>query len=200
MYWAGALPCLAAEAALALWLSAQLGRRGCGLGTRVAAVAVCVANPLAVSALQDGHPEELLGAVLCVAAVLCAQRDRPVWSGVLIGLAIANKDWGILAVGPALLALRQGHGRAILAMVATAGPLFAPFVRGRPGRRRRDAMLLLALLLLLRCVLGSWDAVYYPLPFLTALLAWETAVSDAVPRPWPRRAAPGVRDVGGQLG
>jgi hypothetical protein len=28
--------------------------------------------------------------------------------------------------------------------------------------------------LLLRCVLDTWDAVYYPLPFVLALLAWET--------------------------
>ncbi len=35
------------------------------------------------------------------------------------------------------------------------------------------ALLLLALLLLLRCMLDTWDNVYYPLPFLLALLAWE---------------------------
>jgi hypothetical protein len=34
-------------------------------------------------------------------------------------------------------------------------------------------LLALALALLLRCVLDTWDAVYYPLPFLLALLAWE---------------------------
>jgi hypothetical protein len=37
----------------------------------------------------------------------------------------------------------------------------------------RDALLALVLVLLLRCVLDTWDAVYYPLPFLLALLAWE---------------------------
>ena len=37
----------------------------------------------------------------------------------------------------------------------------------------RDALLALALLLLLRCLLDTWDVVYYPLPFLLALLAWE---------------------------
>jgi hypothetical protein len=34
--------------------------------------------------------------------------------------------------------------------------------------------LLLALLLLLRCMLDTWDYVYYPLPFVIALLVWET--------------------------
>ena len=51
------------------------------------------------------------------------------------------------------------------------------------GRRcpRSDALLALALLLLLRCVLDTWDAVYYPLPFVLALLAWEVGAAGAAP-------------------
>jgi hypothetical protein len=37
----------------------------------------------------------------------------------------------------------------------------------------RDALLTLALLLLLRCLFDTWDTVYYLLPFVLALLAWE---------------------------
>ena len=37
---------------------------------------VCVANPLTLRALELGHPEELLGACLCVAAVLLAGGGR----------------------------------------------------------------------------------------------------------------------------
>ena len=37
----------------------------------------------------------------------------------------------------------------------------------------RDALLLLALLLLLRCMLDTWDTGYYMLPFLLALFSWE---------------------------
>ncbi|MCW3024583.1 MAG: hypothetical protein JWM29_15, partial [Solirubrobacterales bacterium] len=37
----------------------------------------------------------------------------------------------------------------------------------------RDALLALALLLMVRCLLDTWDVVYYPLPFILALLAWE---------------------------
>ena len=250
VYRAGALPCLAAAAGLAVWLNAQMRGRGCGLAARLVAVAVCVAEPLGITALIQGHPEEILGAVLCVAAVLCAQRERPIWSGILVGLAIANKDWGLLAAGPALVALPRGRFRAIAAMVVTAGLLFAPFVlvahssltaqtqglalhsdtifqplqlwwfvapqgfsatggpawlapvghtlpiaimvplslafaarlRRRPERRRQDAMLLLALLLLLRCALDPWDVLYYPVPFLIALLTWEATVFNRVPR------------------
>ncbi len=35
------------------------------------------------------------------------------------------------------------------------------------------ALLLLALLLLLRCVLDPWNTIYYELPFILALLSWE---------------------------
>ena len=45
----------------------------------------------------------------------------------------------------------------------------------------RDALLALALLLLLRCVLDTWDAVYYPLPFVLALLAWEVRGPGSAP-------------------
>ena len=45
---------------------------------------------------------------------------------------------------------------------------------GRGRRGRSDALLLLALLLLLRCVLDTWDTVYYMIPFMLALLTWES--------------------------
>jgi len=262
-----ALPCLAAAAILAVWLCAQMRSAGLPALSRALAVAVCVANPLTLRALEVGHPEELLGGSLCVAAVLLAARGRALWAGALLGLAIANKEWALLAVGPVLLALPSGPGRrahlAALALAgAVAGAVLAPlalvpsggFAAGtralasapsaifqpwqifwfaghhgalvhglfgapKPGyrtgpawalrishplillagallaaalwlryRRRApgaailsegNALLALALVLLLRCLLDSWDAVYYPLPFIFALLAWEVRL----PRP-----------------
>ena len=41
-------------------------------------------------------------------------------------------------------------------------------------RRRTDAMLLLAFLLAIRFAFDTWDTVYYPLPFIFALIAWES--------------------------
>jgi hypothetical protein len=250
IYRAGAIPCTAAAVGLALWLSAQQRRRGRGFAEQAATVAMCIAGPVAVIALQQGHPEELLGAVLCAAAVLCAQRDHAIWSGFLVGLAIANKEWGVLALGPVLVALPRHRLRSFAAMLVTAGALVAPFMlvraggfasqttavalhatgyfrqeqlwwffgtpaadgarmapawipsvghvlpivlmlpltlayavrlRRSPERWRADALLLLALLLLLRCALDPWDVIYYPLPFVTALLAWDTTISDRPP-------------------
>ena len=65
-------------------------------------------------------------------------------------------------------------------ILATALPLTA-LAWGRGRRGRSDALLLLALLLLLRCVLDTWDTVYYPIPFVLALLAWESLGERARP-------------------
>lgn len=239
-----AVPALAAGVALGLVLFRTMRGGGAWLVLLLAA-----ANPITVRALEVGHPEELLGAVLCVAAVLAALRERPALAGVLLGLAVANKAWAVLAIGPVLLALGAGRWRAtgvaavvaalILAPIALlagrtgapqgiTGAIFHPqqvwwffgahgeavqsFSGLRPGYRvapdwlngishplivllavplsavwwrgrhdRRDALGLLVLLMLLRCVLDPWDSVYYALPFLLALLAWDALDRQRVP-------------------
>jgi hypothetical protein len=270
-----ALPCLLAVAALGVWLCARMRAGGRPVLWRALVLGVCVANPLTLQALEQGHPEELLGAVLCVAAVLLASRGRPVLAGVLLGLAIANKEWALIAIGPTLLALpglttsaggpseprvrgwAQAWRRQILCLAsagATTATLLAPLMlasRGgftasaravavSPGtlfqpwqvwwffgwhgplvlragvamhgyrtapawtetishplivvvglalagvlwlqRRHRtgagalseqDALLLLAFVLILRCLLDTWDIGYYMLPCLIALVSWE---------------------------
>ena len=187
------------------------------------------------------------------AAVLLAGRDRALWAGVALGLAIANKEWALLAAGPVVLALPArrrvpcltiavaiavavlaplalvGSGGLVSATRATAtapSAIFQPWqvwwffgehgalvhgafgvpkpdYRVAPGwtgtighalvvlaglavswglwlRQRRigtrasvrSALLALALAMLLRCVLDTWDTEYYLLPFVFALLAW----------------------------
>lgn len=128
VYLASAAPCLAAAAALGIWLSAQMRKRGAALPACVLVILLSAANPLSVPALQFGHPEELLGAVLCIAAVLCAMSDRPIWAAVLLGLAIANKEWAVLAVGPVLVALPRARVRSLLISGAVAAPLLAPLL------------------------------------------------------------------------
>jgi hypothetical protein len=243
-----ALPCLLAAAALGVWLVAQMRVAERPTLWRAVVLGVCVANPLTLSTLELGHPEELLGGALCLAAVLLAARDRPLWAGVLLGLAIANKEWALLAVGPVLLALPSRRALCMLSAGAVTAIILAPLAlvgssgfiastRGaaappstifqpwqafwflghhgpvvhglfgvvKPGyrtapawvgtishpliialaapltallwrreHRRSDALLLLALLLLLRCLLDTWDTAYYLLPFVLALLAWES--------------------------
>jgi hypothetical protein len=273
-----AVPCLLAGALLGVWLCARMRTAGASPLWQALALAVCVANPLTLGALELGHPEELLGACLCVGAVLLAARGQAIWAGVLLGLAIANKEWALVAAGPALLALPRdaepslsnrapsragallraralGRCQAILCLMsatAVTAVVLAPLVLVSSGgfasstraaaspatniifkpwqvwwflghhgalalgpgdvhnpsyrvgptwvsaithplvlasalviagalwlRNRRtalseqQALLALALVLLLRCVLDTWDEIYYLLPFVLALLAWE---------------------------
>jgi hypothetical protein len=270
VYQAVSIPCLIAGALLGLWLCARMRRKSHGRLARSLALALCVANPITLRALELGHADELLGACLCVAAVLIAAgasaetrsrwtpQPRALAAGLLLGLAIANKESAAIALGPALLALRAGRRQMLAAAAVSAAALLAPiallsasfvsatagststpstifqpwqafwflghhgalvhglFGNSKPGyriapawvgpishplvvlcgllapaalwwHRRRDAggravvlpvsdaLLLLSLVSLLRCLLDTWDNVYYVLPFLIALLAWEVS-------------------------
>ena len=95
-----AVPCLLAGACLGVVLAAQLAARGRGRAECAVAVLLCAGNPITLRALDIGHPEELLGGALCVGAVLAALRGRSNLAAVLLGLALANKAWALLAVGP----------------------------------------------------------------------------------------------------
>ncbi len=255
IYRLAALPCLLALAGLGVWLARTLRRAGGSLAAATLVVALCAANPITYRVLALGHPEELLGAALATGAVLVAMRGRALWAGLLLGLAIANKQWALLAIGPVLLALPAGRWRALIVAGVIAAAMDAPMLLSSPtvtagtgrivvsdtgaifhpqqifwflgsrihwvasmgaslsretrnpptwlgGRahllivwlglpatllavwrrtRREDALLLLAMLMLLRCWLDPWDVVYYPLPFIVALGAWEATVAHRAP-------------------
>ena len=260
-----ALPCLLASALLAVWILARMRAEGRPLLARAVTLGLLAANPIALRALEVGHPEEILGASLCVAAVLLASSPRPgarraLLAGVLLGLAVANKQWALLAAGPALLALPRGRrAPAAAAAMATAAlieaplllaggggylrgagtlasspsPIFQPwqvfwflgrhgalvhglFGEAKPGYRdapawagqishplvllagaavalwlwratrgRRlpvaTALLALAVTMLLRCLLDTWDTAYYLLPAIFALTAWEASAAERRP-------------------
>jgi Glycosyltransferase family 87 len=252
VYLAGAVPCLLATVALGLVLGRMLADRGQPAAVQGLAAGLAVINPLTFRALHWGHPEELLAAALCVGAVLVALRDRPLLAGLLLGLAVATKQWAVLAILPALLAApRRGLALAAIAGLTAAAltlPMavanldrFEAVAQGAAGqspegasttpwsvwwplsdlvspaggaerwtapswvstvshplivlvalplsgllwlradRRPDDALLLLALLLLLRCMLDNWDNDYYHAPFFASLLAWETVRRPGVP-------------------
>jgi hypothetical protein len=233
-----------------VWIAGRLRVAGHGWLTALAVLAICVANPITYYMLQFGHAEELLGGVLCALAVLAAIRGNTIWAGILLGVAIGNKEWALVAVGPVIVGLPAHRWRALLIAAGVAlamlGPIaiassslasggdrliindsgttfypqqlwwfFAPaghwvpsmagqiprefrvpplWLQGRAhdlivwiglpltwlaARRRmprENALLLLALLLVLRCALDPWDLGYYMLPFIIALLTWETTV------------------------
>ena len=126
--WAS-LPCLFAVGILGLYLASLARQRGASLLTQVLISALCLVNPLTVEALENGHPEELLTAALAVGAIATASQGHPRRTAVLLGLAIASKQWALVAVLPVLMALpnqrlKVGVGAAAIAAVCIL-PRFA---------------------------------------------------------------------------
>ena len=256
VYRALAVPCLAAVVLLGTWVAGRMRVVSLGPLAWGAALVVIVGNPVSLRALEMGHPEELLVAVMCVFAIVLAGAKRPLLAAVVLGAAIGAKPWAFLAV-PVLVLLAEGcRWRALLITGAAAALVVAPFaiadagkvsataqgnaqtsvifqpwqlfwflgdhgdvVRGydgvvKPGyrtppgwlsgvahplillvapaltlawwRRRsavrlEDALALLALIFTLRAMLDPWNVIYYVIPGLFALVAWEGVVLRRAP-------------------
>lgn len=108
--------------------------------------------------------------------------------GVVAWLGLYGFAWNDYEVEaqPAVNALVHGHlaeflrlapsyGGSLIVLVGLILPLALWLASRRSGRaiRTSDALLLLAVTLLLRCLLDTWDIGYYMLPFLLVLLTWE---------------------------
>src|SRR5581483_5966344 len=132
-YRLGAIPCLIAAGLLGVVLLrtfAPASRRG----PASLVVVLAVASPAATSAVELGHPEEVLCAALSVLAVVAAMRSRVVATAVLLGLALATKQWAVIAVPPAVLAFAPRHRwRVAAGAVGLAALLTLPQVLADPG-------------------------------------------------------------------
>jgi hypothetical protein len=134
VYYMGALPCLLATVGLGLALARLLAERGQPPAIQGLAAGLAVVNPLTFKALHWGHPEELLAAALCVGAVLAAFRGRPLLAGLLLGLALATKQWALLAILPALLAVPQRRAALLAVAGTTAAVLTLPLLIANLGQ------------------------------------------------------------------
>lgn len=126
----GALACLIVASITGLIVAREMASRARPSRNQVVVALLFVLNPLTFSALTYGHPEELVGASLCVLAVLVALRDRALLCGLLLGLALATKQWAVVAVFPVLIALPHRRARATMAAVLVAALFWLPFVAG----------------------------------------------------------------------
>jgi len=256
--WAS-FPCLLAVGLLGLYLAAVARRRGASPLTQMVLALVPLLNPITFEAMKLGHPEELLASALAIAAIASASEGHRTRSAVLLGLAVASKQWALIAVLPALMALPGGRlraaaiaaavaallmlpgvaaapdgfmevngkaadtgrvvtpwsvwypaassvtetyrvdGRRLIAHVEEAPPLVGslshPLIllmaiglpvalalrRGRVGLSGSEAMVLFALLALLRCALDPVDNFYYHEPLLLALVGWDAFTSCRLP-------------------
>ncbi len=111
IYRGGALLCVLACGLLGALLATRLRRPGQGLALWLLPLLLCALAPLITDAIRYGHPEEALGGALCVGAVLLAADGRSTLAGLALGLAIVNKQWAVLALIPALLAVPAIGGR-----------------------------------------------------------------------------------------
>ena len=123
-----ALPCMIAGAALGLWLVSWMRGSGHTALARGTLLAIFVANPVALYALEIGHAEEILAGALALAAVLVACSGRAMWAGLLVGLAIATKSWALVALAPVVFTLPHGRWRALLVATVSASLFLAPFL------------------------------------------------------------------------
>ena len=131
-----AVPCLLASVTLALLLYRRARELGAGAPAAWMALGLVAVNPLTLRALDIGHPEELLGGALCVAAGLAATGRRPLLTGVLLGAAVANKPWALLAVVPVVLMLPEQRRLALATARCRGGRDLRPDAcpRRRPSR------------------------------------------------------------------
>ncbi len=128
VYRAVSVACLVASVALAVLVVGRMRAQGRPRLSRAVVLVTLVATPQALRALLIGHPEELLGGALCVGAVLLAP-SRPMIGAVLLGLAVANKPWALVAA-PVVLAVvpSQAILRTALLSGAIALAVMAPLV------------------------------------------------------------------------
>jgi hypothetical protein len=126
-YRIGAVPCVLAGGLLGVVLARRMAARGAATPLQAAVVvALAAAGPVTYDSLFFGHPEEPLGAALCVGALLAARDARPLLAGVLLGLAMATKQWAIMAFLPVVLAAREDRVRLAAWGIGVAALLTLP--------------------------------------------------------------------------
>jgi len=123
-----AVPGLLAGVVLAVALWALRDRVFPDRRSNLLVVALVAGNPLILYALDVGHPEEILGTALCVGAVLAALYKKPWLAAVLLGLALGNKAWAVLAIGPVLLALDRRRWSVLLIACGIGTAIVAPLI------------------------------------------------------------------------
>lgn len=135
VYRLGVFVCMLAAGLLAVFLAAAMIRRRLPWTVWALLAIACLVNPLTYQTAFYGHPEEMLAAALAVAAVIAAGRRHWLIGGLMLGAALATKQWAALAVIPALIAAPAGtRVRLALTCAALAAALTLPMLAGNPER------------------------------------------------------------------
>ena len=135
VYRSGVFICVLAAGLLAVFLAMSMIRRGRPWTIWALVAAAIVVNPLIYQAAYWGHPEEVLAAALTVGALIASGRRRWLLGGLMLGAALATKQWAALAVVPALIAAPAGtRVRLALTAAALATALTVPMLAADPDR------------------------------------------------------------------
>jgi hypothetical protein len=134
VYLVTTLPCVIVFVAAIVWLLRLVqARRGPVIALVVAGLAFV--NTAVVRAINWGHPEDLLCVGLLLAAALAAPRARWQVTAVLLGLAVATKQWALLGVIPIALSARSRRVPVAGLALALAAVLTLPFMIEAPARQ-----------------------------------------------------------------
>ena len=72
-----------------------------------------IVYPLTFKAVETGHPEELLAAALVIGSAVSAATGASWRAILLLGLALATKQWAVIAFFPILMALPAHRVRRV---------------------------------------------------------------------------------------
>jgi hypothetical protein len=134
-YRIGVIACLAAAALLGFELVRWSRETVQPRVVKPLIILLAVTTPAATEALNLGHPEEILAASLMVGGIVACLRSRYAWGAILLGCAVATKQWAFLAIGPALLAAGRGFWWRVVPAACGLATLFSlPLVLADHGR------------------------------------------------------------------
>ena len=123
-YFVTAVPCLIAVPLFGVWFSSRSGLAPARRQQIVVLFcAFAVANPVLWYAGILGHPEELVGTVLALAAVVFAAEKHIVVAVVLVALAVLNKP-GLVEIVPVVVAARRAWYSSVLLALGVVGSGF----------------------------------------------------------------------------
>jgi hypothetical protein len=134
IYLVTALPAVAIYVGAVLWLRRLVERAGKPSNTALALTLLLLVNTAVVRAVHWGHPEEIMCAALLLCAALAASRTHWLVTAVLLGLAVATKQWAVLGALPVICAAPRARFAIAAVAAAVVVLLTAPFVIAAPHR------------------------------------------------------------------
>ncbi len=120
-YFVTAVPCLIAVPLFGVWFASRSSLRP-ARGRQVMGLfaAIAVVDPVLWYAGILGHPEELVGTVLALAAVILAADRRMIIALVFVALAVLNKP-GLIEIVPVVIAARRARYSGVLLALGVIG-------------------------------------------------------------------------------